>query len=238
VSAIFRDSGSGPRDPKPLFLGSRVPGPESRAPSIRLATEADAAAIANVYRPIVESTTVSFETEPPDEHEMRRRIAETLHAYPWLVYHALRRCSGQADGVVAGYAYASRHRVRAAYQWSVDVSVYVDAAYRRSGIARGLYTSLFAILAAQGFFNAYACNALPNPASVSLHEAMGFQPVGIYRNVGFKLDAWRDVGWWQLPLQQPDATVRSPLDMASVRGEANWDQLLSAGASMIRQHVV
>jgi L-amino acid N-acyltransferase YncA len=161
---------------------------------------------------------------------MRRRIAETTHAYPWLV------C--ERDGVAAGYAYASRHRVRAAYQWSVDVSVYVDAAHRRSRIARGLYTSLFAILAAQGFFNAFAGIALPNPASVALHEDVGFHPIGVYRNVGFKLGAWRDVGWWQRPLQTAAAPVRPPIDMASVRGRADWEQLVAAGAQIIRHQAV
>ena len=189
--------------------------------SIRLATESDAAAIASLYRPIVESTAISFETEPPDESEMRRRIAATTPAYPWLV------C--EREGVVTGYAYASRHRVRAAYQWSVDVSVYVDALHRRAGIARGLYTSLFAILAAQGFFNAFAGITLPNAASVALHEHLGFQPIGISRNVGFKLGAWRDVGWWQRPLQPADATVRLPLDLATTRRRSDWEGLLSSG---------
>jgi phosphinothricin acetyltransferase len=202
-------------------------------PAIRLATEADAAAIASLYRPIVDSTAISFETEAPDGDEMRRRITDTIDTFPWLVCPALAGGT-EGDGVIAGYAYASRHRLRAAYQWSVDVSVYVDEGSRRAGIARGLYTSLFAILAAQGFFNAFAGIALPKPASVTLHERMGFEPIGIYRQVGFKLGAWHDVGWWQRPLRQPTATVRPPLDMASARAGTNWDQLLSSGASLIR----
>ena len=201
--------------------------------AIRLATEADAPAIAHIYRPIVDSTPISFETEPPDEHELRRRIADTLTLFPWLVCPAPPG-EVEAVGVIAGYAYASRHRVRAAYQWSVDVSVYVDEAYRRAGLARGLYTSLFAILAAPGVCNAFAGIALPNAASVQLHEHMGFEPIGVYRNVGFKLGAWRDVGWWQRPLRQPAAAVVPPLDLASVQAGADWDQLLSAGAPLIR----
>ena len=183
--------------------------------TIRLATAADAAAIADIYRPIVESTPISFETEPPDEDEMRRRLGETLPVFPWLV------CD--IDGQVAGYAYASRHRVRAAYQWSVDASVYVDASRRRAGVGRGLYASLFGILAAQGFFNAYAGITLPNPASVALHERMGFRPVGVYRNVGYKLGAWHDVGWWHLALREPGEPVSPPLDLASVQRVHDWE---------------
>src|SRR5688500_9378533 len=96
--------------------------------AIRLAADRDAAAIAAVYRPFVEATIISFETEPPDEHVMRRRIAETMATYPWLVY--------ESNGIVAGYAYATTHRVRAAYRWSVDTAVYVDAAHHRRGIGR------------------------------------------------------------------------------------------------------
>jgi len=173
------------------------------APRIRLAEAGDAEAIAAIYRPAVESSAISFETVPPDGDEIARRLADTLVSYPWLV------C--EIGGQVAGYAYASKHRVRAAYQWSVDTSVYVDPAFRRSGVGRGLYQSLFAILAAQGFFNAFAGIALPNPASVALHEAVGFEPLGVYRRVGFKLGAWHDVGWWQLRLLGPTAQPQEPL---------------------------
>jgi phosphinothricin acetyltransferase len=143
---------------------------------IRLACDADVDAIADMYRPVVESSTTSFETSPPDREEMARRLHETLTSFPWLV------C--ELDGRIAGYAYAMRHRVRDAYRWSVDTSVYVGEAYRRRGVGRGLYDSLFAILAGQGYFNAYAGITLPNPASVALHEGLGFESVGVYRGVG------------------------------------------------------
>ena len=193
---------------------------------IRLADDGDAGAIAAIYAPIVESTAISFETVPPDRDEMARRLADTLASYPWLV------C--EIDGRVAGYAYATKHRVRGAYQWSVDTSVYVDAARRRAGVGCGLYRSLFAILAAQGFFNAFAGIALPNPASVALHEAVGFEPLGVYRRVGFKLGAWRDVGWWQLTLRAHDASPDAPLPLAAVRQRADWPTLLSSGEPSIR----
>jgi len=198
-------------------------------PSIRLAADTDAAAIAAVYRPIVESTIISFETEPPDESETRRRIRDTLPAHPWLVY--------DVNGIVAGYAYASKHRVRAAYQWSVDASVYIHEDYRRLGIGRGLYASLFSILAAQGFYNAYAGITLPNPGSVALHEAVGFQPIGVYRHVGYKLGAWHDVGWWGLALRQDAASPDPPLSIATLQERAEWPALLSTGMPLIRVRV-
>ena len=161
--------------------------------SIRLATAGDAAPIADIYAPNVTDAVISFEAEPPDAGEMRRRIAGTLERYPWLV------C--ERRGRVWGYAYAGAHGSRAAYRWSVDVSVYVHGEAHRAGVGRALYTSLFAALELQGFYNAYAGATLPNPASVGLHEAMGFRPVGVYRGTGYKMGAWHDVGWWHLPLR-------------------------------------
>jgi len=193
---------------------------------IRLASEQDADAIAAIYRPVVEDTAISFETTAPGREEMASRVAETLSSYPWLV------C--ERDGRIAGYAYATRHRVRAAYQWSVDTSVYIDEAERRSGVGRGLYLSLFAILAAQGYFNAFAGIALPNPGSVALHEAMGFEKLGVYQNVGFKLGEWRDVGWWQLMLRSHEAVPHEPLALDSVRRLPAWERLLVRGEAVVR----
>lgn len=166
--------------------------------SIRFATPADAAQIQAIYAPFVRDTPVSFELDPPDEAEMQARVVKTLATHPWLVL--------ERGGEVAGYAYASVHRERPGYQWSVDVSCYVGAEHRRRGIGRRLYLALFRVLRAQGFFNAYAGIALPNVASVALHESVGFLPVGIYRGVGFKLGRWHDTGWWSLRLQElPDS---------------------------------
>ena len=113
---------------------------DAMAVCIRLAQDTHIGAIVAIYRPLVERTAISFETAAPDREEMQRRVRETLRAYPWLV------CD--IDGHIAGYAYASRHRVRGAYQWSVDTSVYVNSSTQRRGVGRGLYASLFAILAA------------------------------------------------------------------------------------------
>jgi phosphinothricin acetyltransferase len=193
---------------------------------IRLASEVDIDAITEIYRPVVESTTISFETTAPDRAEMSQRLNEILVAYPWLV------C--EAAGSVVGYAYATRHRVRGAYQWSVDTSVYIDERNRRRGIGRGLYESLFAILAAQGYFNAYAGIALPNPASVALHESIGFESIGVYRGVGYKLGRWCDVGWWQRNLGDRQHSPERPRDLATVVRQPGWEALVRRGESMVR----
>jgi L-amino acid N-acyltransferase YncA len=163
---------------------------------IRLAASADAPQIAAIYRPFCEESNVSFEIDAPDEVEMAARIERINRRYPWLV--------DEVDGTVAGYAYASQHRERAAYRWAVDLTVYVHERFRGRGVGKALYLELFDRLRAQGLFKAYAGIALPNPASQAFHESLGFTLVGIYRKIGYKLGAWWDVGWWQLALQ-PEA---------------------------------
>jgi len=171
--------------------------------NIRVATPADAEAILAIYAPLVMGTAISFELQPPSLDEMRGRIASTLALLPWLV-------SLDAQGRVEAYVYAGRHRERPAYQWSVDVTAYVREDARGQGVGRRLYTALFSELVRLGYCQAFAGIALPNPASVALHESMGFRPLGVYRKVGFKHGAWHDVGWWQLELRrtaQPDAPL-------------------------------
>lgn len=162
--------------------------------TIRTASPDDAEAIAAIYGPIVADTTISFELAPPTVDEMRSRIVATLRHLPWLV-------SLDDAGRVNGYVYAGKHRERAAYQWSVDTTAYVREDSRGQGLGRRLYAELFRRLVDQGYYQAFAGIALPNEASIGLHEALGFQPLGVYRKVGFKKGAWRDVGWWQKELQ-------------------------------------
>lgn len=152
----------------------------------------DAGACAAIYAPFVEGSAVSFEEVPPDGAEMARRIEAVSARYPWLL--------GEVDGAVAGFAYATEHRTRRAYRWTVEVTIYMAEAYRGRGLGRALYGRLLELLAGQGFRTAVAGITLPNPASVALHEACGFEPIGVYRQVGFKGGQWRDVGWWQLDL--------------------------------------
>jgi len=190
---------------------------------IRLASSADAEAIAAIYRPIVDATAISFETVAPSPAEISRRIASILEIAPWLVYQ-------DGDGI-AGYAYGSRHRDRAAYQWSVDVSVYVAEGTRRRGIGRALYEALFPLLRLQGFYAAYAGITLPNAASVGLHEAVGFRPVGVYRAVGYKLGAWHDVGWWQLSLRDRVPEPRAPRSFREAQRDPEWPRSLATSAA-------
>jgi L-amino acid N-acyltransferase YncA len=157
---------------------------------------------------------------------MRRRIEGTLLRYPWLV------C--ERRGWVLGYAYAGTHGSRAAYQWSVDVSVYVRQEAHRTGVGRALYASLFGALNLQGFYNAYAGATLPNPASVGLHESVGFRVVGVYRGVGYKMGAWHDVVWWHLPLRERVADPDPPADLPSVVGSEDWEAALASGLPLLR----
>ena len=183
---------------------------------IRLATPEDGAALAAIYDPIVASTAISFETEPPGPAEMGGRVASILQHAPWLV---------DDDGGVRGYAYASRHRERAAYAWAVNAAVYVGAAFRRSGVGSRLYLKLFEILRLQGFIAVCAGITLPNAGSAGLHESLGFHPVGVYRGVGYKLGAWHDVLWLQLDLAPRAASPAPPFPGADAR--ALWARVLA-----------
>jgi phosphinothricin acetyltransferase len=165
----------------------------------------DAAAVAAIYRPAIETTIASFEEVPPDTAEMARRMRTILARTPWLVMD---------DGSsVAGYAYAGPHKERRGYRWSVDISVYVADGHQGRGIGRRLYDELLAILRRQRFVNAYAGIALPNPASVALHEAIGMRRVGVYERIGFKMGAWHDVAWYGLRLTDPSGPPPEPIPL-------------------------
>ncbi len=195
-------------------------------PLIRMATPEDGAAFAEVYRPAVVGCPVSFEIEPPDGAEMARRVAGTLARFPWLAF--------EENGVALGYAYAGTHRARPAYQWSAEVSAYVHENARRRGVARALYTSLFAIIRHLGYCNAYAGITLPNAASVGLHESLGFRPVGVFHDVGYKLGRWHDVGWWERPLGERVAHPEPPRAIADLLGTQAFDGAIAEGWSTLR----
>ncbi len=152
------------------------------------APEQDAAACAAIYAPHVTEGVASFELEPPTAAEMAQRMRSYGHSHAWLV--------AESAGQIVGYAYGSPHRTRAAYAQSCDVAVYVADSATGRGVGRALYDALLPQLA-KSYHAAFAGIVLPNQASVALHEAAGFTPVGIYREVGWKQGAWRDVGWWQ-----------------------------------------
>ncbi|MCU1593501.1 MAG: Phosphinothricin N-acetyltransferase [Frankiales bacterium] len=167
---------------------------------LRPALSDDAEAIAEVYRHYVESSLATFEEVPPTGAEMRRRMLLEPRL-PWLV---------ACEDVVVGYAYASHHRARAGYRWSADVSVYLAPQARGRGAGRALYEQLLAVLRDLGYVNAYAGIALPNAASVGLHEALGFRLVGVFEGTGFKHGQWIDVGWWQLRLRDRPTSPEEP----------------------------
>lgn len=179
---------------------------------IRLADpDRDAAAIAAIYRPAVEETIASFEAVAPDAAEMARRISATLERTPWLV--------AQVSDAVIGYAYAGPHRERAGYRWSVDVSAYVHPDWHGRGVGRTLYDDLLRILRRQRFVNAYAGIALPNPASVALHESIGMRRIGVYERVGWKpAGGWLDVAWFGMRLAEPSEPPAEPIPLPELTG--------------------
>jgi phosphinothricin acetyltransferase len=167
--------------------------------------ERDAPAVTAIYRPFVARSVATFEEVAPSADEMARRMRATLEWTPWLV--------AEESGRLVGYAYAARHRERPGYRWSVDISVYVADGHQGRGIGRRLYDELLAILRRQRFVNIYAGIALPNPASVALHEAIGMRRVGVYERVGFKMGAWHDVAWYGLRLTDPSGTPPEPIPL-------------------------
>jgi L-amino acid N-acyltransferase YncA len=166
---------------------------------VRDATAQDADACAAIYAPYVTDTAITFEYEPPTTEEMAGRIAAAQRAHAWLVL--------EDDGRVVGYAYAGPYKERAAYRWSCEVSVYLEHGRRRGGGGRALYEALLARLAERGYRTAIAGMTLPNEASVGLHRALGFEPIGTSRRIGWKHGAWHDVAWAQRALGSgpPDA---------------------------------
>jgi L-amino acid N-acyltransferase YncA len=170
---------------------------------IRLAIPADAEGILAIYAPYIANTSFTFESEVPYIADFAERIESYLQNWPWLV------CDD--NGKIAGYAYASRYRERAGYQWCVESSVYIHDDYMRRNIARCLYTALFEILKRQGYRNVYAVINTPNDRSVRLHESLGFSWFANYVNVGYKLGKWKTVGWWQLIINEYTDDPAAPI---------------------------
>ena len=173
--------------------------------AIRDATEHDVKACAEIYGHYVVNTAATFETEVPDASEMARRISAAQATHAWIVL--------EADGQVIGYAYGQSFKSRSAYRWSCEVSVYLEPGSRGVGGGRQLYEALLARLAERGYRTAVAGMTLPNEASVGLHRAMGFEPVGIYRSIGWKLGSWHDVAWMQRSLSADADPPGEPTDI-------------------------
>lgn len=171
--------------------------------SIRLATPDDARQCLDIYRHYAENTAFSFEENAPTLQQMAQRIAEITRVYPWLVY--------LQDQAVLGYAYASQFRPRPAYRWSAEVTIYLDDRAKRLDIARQLYQQLFSVLIRLGYYNALAVITEPNPESERFHLKLGFRKIGTFESVGYKLNHWSDIGWWQKQLQPVKSSPVMPL---------------------------
>ncbi len=193
---------------------------------IRTATDSDAESILEIYAPYIENTSYTFETEVPTIDSFKERIISYLQNWPWLVY--------EIDGIVAGYAYGSKHRERIAYQWSVESSVYIHDDFQRTGIARALYTALIDILKLQGFRNLYAVINLPNDKSVAFHEKLGFEYFATYKNVGYKLGKWKNVGWWQLQLNEYTDEPLPPVKFSEMNRQV-IDALLQSASKLLKK---
>ncbi|HEY9116789.1 MAG TPA: GNAT family N-acetyltransferase [Roseivirga sp.] len=172
---------------------------------IRMAKISDAEDMLEIYGPIVTNTATSFETEIPSNEAFQNRISSYGSKAPWLV--------AVIDNKVIGYAYATEHRSRKAYQWNQEVTVYVHHEHRKKGIARELYTKLFEMLKAMNFTKAIAVITLPNDASISFHKALGFQHIGEMKNIGFKLGQWRSTSWWDIQLNHHE---KAPLSLKTL----------------------
>jgi L-amino acid N-acyltransferase YncA len=189
--------------------------------NIRMANAGDGAQIAEIYAPAVTGTVISFEMEPPGVAEMARRVTDAVVVYPWLV--------AERGGEVIGYARGGQYKDRAAYQWSVETSVYIRTTAHRTGVGRALYGVLFDLLVMQGFFMAYAGVTLPNLGSVGLHESLGYTPVGVYRAAGYKFGAWHDVGWWQRPLRPLVLEPPAPRAITALVGTPAFERVMRGG---------
>jgi L-amino acid N-acyltransferase YncA len=195
--------------------------------ALKLASDADGAAIAAIYAPHVLHSATSFELVPPDAAEMAGRIRALMATHPWLV--------ATIDDVVVGYCYASPHRARPGYRWSAEVSVYVSPDQHRGRIGRALYTALFEILERQHYAVTYAGITLPNEASVAFHEAMGFEEIGTFRKIGYKLGRWHDVVWYSRPLLAPSADPEEPIPLQELRRQGGVPgYLVGGGADLLR----
>ena len=160
---------------------------------IRPSVDADVPRIRDIYNHYVRETVVTFEEEPLGVEEMARRIADVRKRFPWLVV--------EADGVVAGYAYGALWKARSAYRFAIESTIYLAPECLGRGYGRALYTALLEALRSCDVHRVVGCIALPNEASVALHEKLGFRKIGIFDQVGRKFGRWVDVGYWELGLE-------------------------------------
>lgn len=169
---------------------------------IRPVKKDDAVALVAIYRPYVENTAITFEYEVPSVADFEQRIAKTVSKYPYLV--------AEEEGQILGYAYASTYYDRTAYDWSVELSVYLHPDARGKGIGTKLYDQLEAALERQGYLRFLACIALPNDASLALHQKRGYEQVAHFPKIGYKFEQWHDIVWLQKTLDKPVKPLKNP----------------------------
>ncbi len=193
---------------------------------IRPVNEKDSASLLQIYAPFIRETDITFEYDVPSVQEFADRISSVTKRYPWLV------C--ESDGKVIGYAYASRHSERTAYQWSVNVSVYVKPEHHGKHLATALYTALFEILRRAGYFNAYACITTPNVKSEGFHQAFGFKPIGVFNNVGFKFGKWKSVRWFEYALSALSSDPQKPKPVYEVIAQEDLQKILEKAENILK----
>ena len=176
--------------------------------SVRLVKVDDALDMLAIYGPLVLNTATSFETEVPTLSAFEERIKAYSEKAPWLV--------AEIQGKVVGYAYATDHRSRQAYQWNQEVTVYVHPEYRKLGIAKKLYLLLLDMLKAMNFCKAIAVITLPNDASIGFHRAIGFRHIGEMKNIGYKNGKWYNTSWWDLDLDTNQSAPKEIVPIESV----------------------
>lgn len=186
---------------------------------IRMATEFDSASILEIYAPFISDSIITFEGKLPTDAEFRKRITDVIKKYPWLVY--------EVNGKIIGYAYASQYNNRCAYDWSVDYSIYINPDFHRKGIATALYNTLTQLLKLQGYYNAYVGIALPNTKSESFHQAFGFKPIGVYHNVGYKLNGWHDVMGLEYTIVEHSMRPLKPKMINEIKDSIEFNKIIN-----------
>lgn len=193
--------------------------------NIRLITPADAEAALAVYAPYVLHTANTFEYEIPSVDDFRAKIEKITAQYPWLV------C--ECDGEIVGYAYGSTHRERAAYQWSPESTVYISDKHHRKGIARILYNTLFALLQHQGYINVFASVLVTNVNSVEFHRAYGFEEIGLFKNIGYKLGEWHTNLWFQYTLHKHVIDPPVPIPITKLLNDEELKITINKSAELL-----
>ena len=197
--------------------------------SIRHIEPRDIAATLEIYRPFVETTSISFEYEVPSLSEWETRVNTNTSEYPWLI------C--EYNNEIVGYAYGSKHRYRTAYQWSPESTVYLSARFHRLGIAKALYETLFELLKLQGHVNVYAGVTVPNLKSEEFHQALGFYEVAVFKKIGYKFGSWHDTRWFQLHLVDHQLDPPNPLLPKNIRDTLAFNSILETANSKLKNIV-